>query len=102
MITLNDLIMAVPQIGSFESQIAVLRLPNNNFIEVNQIKYELRMFTFYVPGSKINFKDYVLMNKLENEEIVVNNYNIQQLIKPISYSIVSNNHVYLIISLLQI
>jgi len=100
MLTINDVIISVPEIENFVSNVPILRLPDSNYMQINDEPYELRLFSFYIPSNdKITFGEYVRSKDLQNDEIKM--YENGSSINPLSYHLV-NSEIYLLISLLKV
>jgi hypothetical protein len=63
-------LLTIPCIANFTPKIPILRLPENNYIIINNRKYELRLFTFYMvtPMDGVTtFEDFVRIMNLQEK-----------------------------------
>ena len=85
-LTLGQVIRAVPEIAMFPPSINALR-PQNPIFEIEGYQYEFRLFCFTLlrPDTSHVFRDWVINNKLEEEPL--KHYESIKLIKLLAYSV---------------
>jgi len=96
-ITINDLIDNVGAIRDFTSQKPVLRLPESNYFQIRNQRFELRMFTFYTATPNLTFQEFIKSQDLCQVELKPSMA--QKRLQVLSFSI-NTDDVYLIISII--
>ncbi|SNW62629.1 Hypothetical protein ORPV_725 [Orpheovirus IHUMI-LCC2] len=89
------------EISNFTPQIPVLRLKNSNIIKMNDVKYEVRLFAFYLLegiNGVCTFGDFVRFHNIGDKELIC--FTGLKYIQPLNFSI-NDGSVYLNISILQ-